>query len=357
MAGTAKRITVVDSDGSGSDGNSGSDDDEPPPLEDMSDSIRFRKKFTERKPIESKRSTAASPRSTKADSAAAAKPPPVDRGQFAQHTNVSLHGLSVTKYNGCLGVVKGYDPETMRHEVKLESGKTLKIKPVNLKKAETFSGLGKGFFSRGKSGADDDDVEVLAPKKPGERPGQFSEVQEAMAKAAPFLEQRKDEWCTPDLLKKIENVPGIADALENPMFAQALTEFQHNPAVAMEKYGKNPQVAKFFQSFMGVMGSHLAEIGENEQGAGQGATGTTASPPGAMMQQQPPQQPDSDVMAALSKPGVKEALEDPRIKAMIQALQQNPQKSREIIAAARRDPDVAKKLMTLCNAGVLGMQQ
>jgi hypothetical protein len=42
---------------------------------------------------------------------------------------------------------------------------------------------------------------------------------------------------------------------------------------------------------------------------------------------------------------------------MIQALQQNPQKSREITAAARRDPDVAKKLMTLCNAGVLGMQQ
>lgn len=35
------RITVVDSDGSGSDGNSGSDDDEPPPLEDMSDSIRY----------------------------------------------------------------------------------------------------------------------------------------------------------------------------------------------------------------------------------------------------------------------------------------------------------------------------
>jgi hypothetical protein len=93
---------------------------------------RFRKKFTERKPIESKRSTAASPRSTKADSAAAAKPPPVDRGQFAQHTNVSLHGLSVTKYNGCLGVVKGYDPETMRHEVKLESGKTLKVGRVPL---------------------------------------------------------------------------------------------------------------------------------------------------------------------------------------------------------------------------------
>lgn len=100
------------------------------------------------------------------------------------------------------------------------------VKPVNLKKAETFSGLGKGFFARKTAENDDDDIEVITPKKPGSKAGELSEVQEAMAKAAPFLEQRKDEWCTPDLLEKFEKIPGMAAMMENPMFARALTEFQ-----------------------------------------------------------------------------------------------------------------------------------
>jgi hypothetical protein len=92
------------------------------------------------------------------------------------------------------------------------------IKPINLKKAGTFSGMGKGFFQRaassgGKSGVgggeEEDEIEEISPKKPGERPGELAEVQAAMAAAAPFLEARKDEWCTPSLLEKLEKVGAV----------------------------------------------------------------------------------------------------------------------------------------------------
>lgn len=118
----------------------------------------------------------------------------------------------------------------------------------------------------------------------------------------------------------------------------------------MQKYGDNPQVAKFFQSFMGVMGNHLSELGEKEEAARAGSAKGQAGP----IQQQPAADPEA--MAALAKPGVREALQDPRIGAMIEALRRNPERSREITAAARRDPDVAVKLRTLCEAGVLAMQ-
>eukprot|EP00038_Savillea_parva_P025623 m.48686 g.48686 ORF g.48686 m.48686 type:complete len:374 (+) comp7021_c0_seq1:107-1228(+) len=368
-ASAGKRITVLESDGSESDD---SGDDAPPPLEDMSDSLWFRKKYTERKRPQVKRSTpAATTANTTATGGDASSGPDnattEDKGAFAPHTNVTLHGLSAAKYNGCHGVVRGYDATTGRHEVKLDSGgKTLKVKPANLKKSETFSGLGKGFFARASSkepssgkktskgnNNDNDDIEVIAPKKPGERPGEFAEVQEAMSKAAPFLEQHKDEWCTPDLLEKIESVPGMAEMMENPMFANALIEFQANPAAAMQKYGGNPKVTQFFQSFLGIMGNHLSGLADKEPAGGktassQGRTPSTLAPA--------PPQPDPDVAAALARPGVREALEDPRIKTMIDSLRRFPHKSGEITAAIRSVPELAAKLKTLCDAGVLGIQ-
>ena len=103
----------------------------------------------------------------------------------------------------------------------------LQVKPINLVKLDTFSGLGKGFFQSTSSGGEDtstapaggtphsaassraqhgEEIEEIAPRKPGERVGELAEVQEAMAQAAPFLEARKSEWCTPGLIEKLEKV-------------------------------------------------------------------------------------------------------------------------------------------------------
>lgn len=62
--------------------------------------------------------------------------------------------------------------------VKLKIGKSLKIKPENLQLVDTFSGLGKGFFSAVASSSNkgDDDIEVISPKNPSELPGQLPEV-------------------------------------------------------------------------------------------------------------------------------------------------------------------------------------
>jgi len=68
---------------------------------------------------------------------------------------------------------------------------------------------------------------------------------------------------------------------------------------------------------------------------------------------------DPDVAAALAKPGVAEALQDPKIQAVLGALRnaRGPRQSAEITANAQRDPDVARKLRTLVEAGVLGVQR
>ena len=72
-----------------------------------------------------------------------AKPDPV-AAPLAADTRVRVSGLAkAAQYNGQSGVVKGFDHETRRYEVLLKSGKTLKIKRDNM---ELLDGAVKGGF-------------------------------------------------------------------------------------------------------------------------------------------------------------------------------------------------------------------
>ena len=72
-----------------------------------------------------------------------AKPDPV-AAPLAADTRVRVSGLAkAAQYNGQSGVVKGFDHEARRYEVLLKSGKTLKIKRDNM---ELLDGAVKGGF-------------------------------------------------------------------------------------------------------------------------------------------------------------------------------------------------------------------
>lgn len=114
--------------------------------------------------------------------------------------------------------------------VKLQSGKTIKVKPDNLKRLESFSGFGKGFMASAKpdagspakpietNGDGGEGIEFVKPKNPDEKPGMFSEVQDAMKNAAPFLEQTRDQWCTPALMEKLAKNPGLLKMMQYVLY-------------------------------------------------------------------------------------------------------------------------------------------
>lgn len=49
----------------------------------------------------------------------------------------------------------------------------------------------------------------------------------------------------------------LGKRLSNPMFMQAMNEFQSNPTDAMEKYQNNQEVQSFLREFCGLMGKYL----------------------------------------------------------------------------------------------------
>eukprot|EP00041_Stephanoeca_diplocostata_P013191 m.230233 g.230233 ORF g.230233 m.230233 type:complete len:259 (+) comp19254_c1_seq16:732-1508(+) len=244
-----------------------------------------------------------------------------------------------------------------RHMVKLNTGKSLKVKPENLKLVETFSGLGKGFFSSASTPRlkEEDEIEVLSPKNPGELPGQLPEVQE-MLNAGKVMQENKDQWCTPDLLEKISKQPHLMKMMSNPQFATALTEFEKNPKGAMLKYGDNPQMAEFFKSFCDIMGNHLTGIsdvnGQQKPTPTPAASNTSANTEVAVSSED-----DRKLQEALARPEVVDALQDERVKGLIGMLKEKPQFSGPLTDKAMRDPDVARKLRILVSAGLLDLRR
>jgi hypothetical protein len=141
------------------------------------------------------------------------------------------HGHSLSKQILCFRAVGNG-----RYGVKLTgTGKTLALKPANLSIVDTAGGFGTGFMSGGITGgrgeASEVDDDIIRPKQPGSQPGMFDEVQAEMKKTGGFLQQKQDEWCTPELLAKLEQKPELMKMMGHPQFMRAIGEFQKDPAV------------------------------------------------------------------------------------------------------------------------------
>ncbi len=62
------------------------------------------------------------------------------------------------------------------------------------------------------------------------------------------------DWINDDLLTQIEKNDTLLHGMTDPRFMRAVTEFQTNPEMAMEKYRDNVDVQNFLKQFCGLMG-------------------------------------------------------------------------------------------------------
>eukprot|EP00961_Rhodomonas_salina_P215645 2913133-Rhodomonas_salina.1 len=156
-------------------------DDDLPPLEDMSEAISAARKMR----------CEPRPKSRQSEIAARIAPeplawPPLPEGEESEKVDgdlyssvlktepakpspptagarIKVHGLvRAAQYNGQMGQVLRFDSEAQKFEVKLDSGKELKIKEENLEVLEKFGGMKGGFMKAGLGTTEDPDV--IKPK-------------------------------------------------------------------------------------------------------------------------------------------------------------------------------------------------
>lgn len=89
----------------------------------------------------------------------------------------------------------------------------------------------------------------------------LSEVQQAMQ----YTEDRQQEWLTPDLLQRFAQNPVLARGFTDPRCMAAVEEMRTNPKAVSEKYGKDPELTEFLRQFAGLMAEHFGEIGKKKQ--------------------------------------------------------------------------------------------
>ena len=87
----------------------------------------------------------------------------------------------------------------------------------------------------------------------------FPEVQQAMKNTM----ENKSQWMTPNLLERFAKNPKLALGLQNPRFVKAMEELQKDPQAAMDKYKDDEALQDFLQEFMGLMGDHMVNLGED----------------------------------------------------------------------------------------------
>ena len=68
---------------------------------------------------------------------------------------------------------------------------------------------------------------------------------------------------TPNLLERFAKNPKLALGLQNPRFVKAMEELQKDPQAAMDKYKDDEALQDFLQEFMGLMGDHMVNLGED----------------------------------------------------------------------------------------------
>ncbi|KAL3882195.1 hypothetical protein ACJMK2_028563 [Sinanodonta woodiana] len=190
------------------------------------------------------------------------------------------------------------------------------------------------------------------------------EVIQTMKNATSVLQQNTD-WVTDDLMQKIEGNEFLSRCLTDQRFAQAILEFQSNPAEAMAKYQNNAEVQKFLQEFIGIMGSHFTKLGEKQSKntpsqpqCSVSEITTRSTPDGVDLKVRsstdPNQATEEDIQQInriVSNPEVREILQDPQIQKLFETLRQNPDQGQRILQAA--DVTLRQKIQRLVDAGLL----
>lgn len=194
-------------------------DDLPPPLEDMTAQLKLRQRLAGKsRPATkaatktatkeaTKKATKAATMNTKSATKPAAK-------SSAAATKVPSSKAAAGGGGGFAGFSKGF----------------LSSKPAAKPATKPASRPGKAVGTKAsattpvqsKPEKKEDDIPFIRASNSGHntaKPGLLSEVQEAMDKAVPFLQQTQGEWMNEELLKKIASSPFLAKSMQGALGA------------------------------------------------------------------------------------------------------------------------------------------
>ncbi|XP_032235386.2 uncharacterized protein LOC5510336 [Nematostella vectensis] len=246
---------------------------------------------------------------------------------------------------------------------------------------DTFGGFKKGFLLSSKPSKSQqkiplatseatqkcDDIPFIKPNtEAAKNERQIPEVQEAMKSGIPLLDNK--DWITGDLLEKLQSNPALFKKLMDPRFSQALAQLQSNPWEAFASLQGDPEMQVALQEFCSLMGQHFTQLGDkddhsvaNEREAQEEAIGLVertstvhgTKNPTASSSQQPSAADEKQMKEILSRPDVKLTLQDQQIQGIIGLLRSNPEAAHRQLQKA--SPEVQSKLRVLIDAGLLAI--
>ncbi|XP_030828571.1 uncharacterized protein LOC115919293 [Strongylocentrotus purpuratus] len=344
------------------------EDEDVPPLEDMSELLKQAQQLQgikERKGLASSSSASSS-------------------------SSSSPHGCIKPKDKPKVRVTQG---DTKQGD-KSKTPPTTTNKPAS-QKSNSFGGLKKGFLfgsapkssskassqtseqrplkepsTKGQIAASGDrleDIPLIKPQGDGAQNGaqRIQEVQDALKASAPLLENK--DWVNDDLLSKLEKHPRLASQLSDPRFSQAMSMFQSNPQGAMKYFQDNPEIQSFFQDFCGILGDHFSTLSPSSA-----PPPTSAAPkvspvqevkvhdsPGADLTvssstnpKQATAKDEAKMKEIMADPDVVKAFGHPQTPLLFEALQTNPDLAQRMMRTA--DAEFRQHVQTLVKKGLLG---
>ena len=140
------------------------------------------------------------------------------------------------------------------------------------------------------------------------------------------LANNKQQWLNQELLMKIAQKPNLMRCFMDPRFSTVIQELQTNPQECLKKYGNNPEFSNFIKEFSSLMGEHFNNLAKNPM-AGNPNYNT---------------------------PEVQEIINDPKIKHILERLQQE---GRLDINEIQRDPYIASRFKVLIDKKILNIQK
>ena len=274
---------------------SDSEDDMPPPLEDMTEKVEM----------------------------------------ISQRKQKYLDGLNEIKEKNSAPFESSSLP---KWETSITSSDDLKVAPVKDKAVDAkkkkeksgFCGFSAGFLNnpppKKKKSEKKEEIEDLsyikAKKEETKENLKLKEVQDAM-------KDKKEEWWTPDLLSKIANNETLRKVFTSPEYRQWIELLQKDPKEAVKQYGTNPEFVKIMNEFSKIMGTHLEEVAQKKE----------------------EKDPILDIIN--NDVEVKEILQDPEVQAFIQQLQSAG--GADLHYIMQNNQILGKKLGILIQKGVLNV--
>ncbi|XP_061171279.1 uncharacterized protein LOC133180844 [Saccostrea echinata] len=351
------------------------DDDDVPPLEDMSEILQ------QAEVIRSKVNSSQGKQSVD----------PSPRGAVPQKDQDNKKPLEKSSDNQ-----KGKTTE-----------KSVKNAPSKSSSA-SFGGFKKGFLfggnssskatsssSSGSSAKSSSDLPFITKKSTSDS-RELPEVQKTLTEEAQKIAQNKDEWLTADLMKKIEANDALFKKLGDPKYVEAVNQFQTDPVRAMEQYKDNKEIQDFLTSFCKVMGEHFTGLADKQDKA---AKPSKPAPPSKIVElnsdsevsrakstpshtinpnrsetlytrspsegadlsvrsstnpNQPTSEDERRMQEILANPEIRNILMDPKIMNLIETLKFNPDEGARILQNS--DLELRQKINKLVQCGLLQFQ-